>query len=85
MRKPPWQRSLSCETLTYSWCCCLAAFGTHVEIGAALALGKPAIIHAPNRETLETSYSRISHYHPRVKLLISEVIDVDEVLACMPI
>jgi nucleoside 2-deoxyribosyltransferase len=26
--------------------------GTHVEIGAALALGKPVIIHAPDRATL---------------------------------
>src|SRR6266853_4344866 len=28
-------------------------YGTHVEIGAALALGKNVILHAPNQETLE--------------------------------
>lgn len=58
-------------------------YGTHVEIGAALALGKPVILHAPDRKTLETPYPCIFHYHPRVKLLVSEVLDVDEVLACM--
>jgi hypothetical protein len=31
-------------------------YGTHVEIGAALALGKPVILHAPDRKTLETPY-----------------------------
>lgn len=59
-------------------------YGTHVEIGAALALGKPVILHAPDRKTLDTPYPCIFHYHPRVKLLVSEVLDVDEVLACMP-
>jgi nucleoside 2-deoxyribosyltransferase len=58
-------------------------FGTHVEIGAALALGKPVILHAPDRNTLETPYPCIFHYHPAVKLLISEVLDVDAVVACM--
>jgi nucleoside 2-deoxyribosyltransferase len=60
-------------------------YGTHVEIGAALAFGKPVILHAPDRKTLDTPYPCIFHYHPRVKLLVSEVLDVDEVLACMPI
>ncbi len=59
-------------------------YGTHVEIGAALALGKPVIVHAPDRATLETPYPCVFHYHPRVKLLISEVLDVDVVLAAMP-
>jgi nucleoside 2-deoxyribosyltransferase len=59
-------------------------YGTHVEIGAALALGKPVILHAPDRKTLDTPYPCIFHYHPRVKLLVSEVLDVDDVLACMP-
>jgi nucleoside 2-deoxyribosyltransferase len=59
-------------------------FGTHVEIGAALALGKPVILHAPDRKTLDTPYPCIFHYHPGVTLLISELLDVDEVLACMP-
>jgi nucleoside 2-deoxyribosyltransferase len=59
-------------------------YGTHVEIGAALALEKPVILHAPNRETLDMPYPCIFHYHPLVKLLISEVLDLDEVLACMP-
>ena len=59
-------------------------YGTHVEIGAALALGKPVILHAPDRKTLDTPYPCIFHYHPGVTLLISELLDVDEVLACMP-
>jgi nucleoside 2-deoxyribosyltransferase len=60
-------------------------YGTHVEIGAALALGKPVILHAPNRKTLETPYPCPFHYHQRVKLLVSVVIDVDAVLACLPL
>lgn len=59
-------------------------YGTHVEIGAALALGKPVIIHAPDRQTLNTPYPCIFHYHPGVQLLISEVLDVDAVIAKMP-
>src|SRR5690348_10188208 len=38
-------------------------FGTQVEIGAALALEKPIIIHAPDRKTLETPYVCVFHYH----------------------
>jgi Nucleoside 2-deoxyribosyltransferase len=45
-------------------------FGTHVEIGAALALGKPVIVHAPDRKTLATPYPCVFHYHPRVKLFV---------------
>jgi nucleoside 2-deoxyribosyltransferase len=56
-------------------------YGTHVEIGAALALGKPVILHAPDRKTLETPYPCAFHYHPGVKLLISEELDVSAVLA----
>jgi nucleoside 2-deoxyribosyltransferase len=59
-------------------------YGTHVEIGAALALGKPVILHAPDRKTLNNPYPCIFHYHPGVRLLISEVLEVDAVLACMP-
>ncbi len=59
-------------------------FGTHVEIGAALALGKPVILHAPDRQTLETPYPCIFHHHPAVKILISEIPDVDAILACLP-
>jgi nucleoside 2-deoxyribosyltransferase len=58
-------------------------YGTHVEIGVALALGKPVILHAPDRKTLETPYPCIFHYHPKVTLLISEVLDVNEVLRCL--
>jgi nucleoside 2-deoxyribosyltransferase len=58
-------------------------YGTHVEIGAALALGKPVILHAQDRATLETPYPCPFHYHPGVKLLVSEVVDVDAVVACM--
>jgi nucleoside 2-deoxyribosyltransferase len=59
-------------------------FGTHVEIGAALALGKPVILHAPDRQTLETPYPCIFHYHPAVKILISEPLNLDAILACLP-
>jgi hypothetical protein len=59
-------------------------YGAHVEIGAALALGKPVILHAPDRKTLDTPYACIFHYHPRVKLLVSEVLDVAKILACLP-
>jgi len=59
-------------------------YGTHVEIGAALALGKPVILHAPERKTLETPYLCVFHYHPAVKLLISEVPDIGAILACLP-
>jgi nucleoside 2-deoxyribosyltransferase len=58
-------------------------YGTHVEIGAALALGKPVILHAPDRKTLETPYLCVFHYHPSVKLLISEPLDVDAIVARM--
>ena len=56
-------------------------YGTHVEIGAALALSKPVILHAPDRKTLETPYPCVFHYHPGVKLFVSEVLDLDAVLA----
>jgi nucleoside 2-deoxyribosyltransferase len=59
-------------------------YGTHAEIGAALALGRPIIIHAPNQQVLDTPYPCVFHHHPGVKILISEVLDVDAVLACMP-
>ena len=58
--------------------------GTHVEIGAALALGKPVILHAPDRDTLTKPYPCVFHYHPSVKLVVSEVLDVNGILACMP-
>ena len=57
--------------------------GTHVEIGAALGLGKPVILHAPDRDSLTKPYPCVFHYHPGVTLLISEVLDVDEILGCM--
>jgi nucleoside 2-deoxyribosyltransferase len=59
-------------------------YGTHVEIGAALALGKPVILHAPDQKTLDTPYPCAFHYHSGVKLLISNVVDVDAILACIP-
>ncbi|HEX4064741.1 MAG TPA: nucleoside 2-deoxyribosyltransferase [Acidobacteriaceae bacterium] len=58
-------------------------FGTHVEIGAALALGKPVILHAPDRKTLETPYPCIFHYHPGVTLLVSEPMQVAELVEAM--
>src|SRR6266566_1292456 len=59
-------------------------YGTHVEIGAALALGKPVILHSPDRKTLETPYACVFHCHPGVKILVSEILDVDAILACLP-
>jgi nucleoside 2-deoxyribosyltransferase len=59
-------------------------YGTHVEIGAALALGKPVILHSPDRKTLDTPYPCIFHYHPGVRLIISEVVDLDAILASLP-
>lgn len=59
-------------------------YGTHVEIGAALALRKKVILHAPDRKTLETPYACVFHYHPGIKLLVSETLDIKEVIACMP-
>ncbi len=59
-------------------------YGTHVEIGAALALGKPVILHSPDRKTLETPYPCLFHYHPGVRLIISEVVDLDAILAGLP-
>jgi nucleoside 2-deoxyribosyltransferase len=58
-------------------------FGTHVEIGAALALGKPVILHSPDRTTLETPYPCVFHYHPSVKLFISGALDVSAISNCM--
>jgi nucleoside 2-deoxyribosyltransferase len=58
-------------------------YGTHVEIGVALALGKRVVLHTPDAKTLNTPYPCIFHYHPQVKLLVSEVLNVNEVLACM--
>ena len=58
-------------------------FGTHVEIGAALALGKPVVLHAPDRGTLETPYPCIFHYHPGVTLMVSEAMQVPDLVAAM--
>ena len=60
-----------------------AGRGTHVEIGAALALGKPVVLHSPNRDILEKPYPCAFHYHPGVTLLVSEAIDVDAILAAL--
>jgi len=59
-------------------------FGTHVEIGAALALGKQVILHAPDRKTLDTPYPCVFHYHPLVTLMVSEPIDINIILAALP-
>ena len=59
-------------------------YGTHVEIGAALARGKPVILHAPDRKTLDSPYPCPFHYHPNVKLLISEEIDIAIFMKCLP-
>src|ERR1700688_3579612 len=59
-------------------------YGTHVEIGAALALGKPVILHAPDRKTLDSPYPCPFHHHPNVKLLISEETDIATFMKCLP-
>lgn len=59
-------------------------YGTHVEIGAALALGKPVVIHSPDQKTLETPYPCVFHYHPLVKLLVSDPVEISSVLASLP-
>jgi nucleoside 2-deoxyribosyltransferase len=59
-------------------------FGTHVEIGAALAFGKPIIIHSPNQTVLETPYPCVFHYHPLVRLIVSGCMDIDAVLSFLP-
>jgi hypothetical protein len=58
-------------------------YGTHVEIGAALALGKPVVLHAPDRKTLETPYTCVFHHHPAVKLLISDPLDFGSIVERM--
>jgi hypothetical protein len=58
-------------------------YGTHVEIGAALALGKPVILHAPDQEVLDTRYPCIFHHHPLVNLLTRGILDINEVLASL--
>lgn len=58
-------------------------YGTHVEIGAAIALGKPVILHAPDKKTLDIPYPCVFHYHPQVKRLISKSLDAKALLACM--
>jgi nucleoside 2-deoxyribosyltransferase len=56
-------------------------YGTHVEIGAALALKKPVILHSPDCQTLETPYTCVFHYHPDVTLLVSPTPEIDSILA----
>jgi nucleoside 2-deoxyribosyltransferase len=51
--------------------------GTHVEIGAALALGKIVIIHSPDQETLLKPYRCVFHYHPGVNLLVSDPQEIE--------
>jgi hypothetical protein len=46
-------------------------FGTRVQIGAALALGKPLTLQASGRNTPETPYACAVRYHPAIKLFIS--------------
>ncbi len=58
-------------------------FGTHVEIGAALALGKPVILHSPDQATLERPYRCVFHSHPKVERIVSEKLDTDKLLARM--
>ena len=55
-------------------------YGTHVEIGAAIALGKPILIHATDKLILDTPYPCIFHYHPLVKLVISPTLDVQSII-----
>jgi nucleoside 2-deoxyribosyltransferase len=57
-----------------------AGRGTHVEIGIALALGKRIILHAPSREVLDDPYPCPFHYHPNMKIVISERFDASALL-----
>lgn len=59
-------------------------YGTHVEIGVALALGKPVILHAPDQRILDTPYPCVFHYHPQITRLISEHLAIEALLAYMP-
>ena len=58
-------------------------YGTHVEIGAALAFGKPVILHAPDQGTLNTPYPCVFHHHPLIKLIVSEVVNIEEFITIM--
>jgi nucleoside 2-deoxyribosyltransferase len=58
-------------------------YGTHAEIGAALALGKPVILHSPDHTTLNTPYPCVFHYHPLVDLIVCEVVDVEALIDLM--
>ena len=49
----------------------------------ALALGKPVVIHAPDQKTLNTPYACVFHYHRLVRLIVSESIDIDSLLASL--
>jgi nucleoside 2-deoxyribosyltransferase len=61
-----------------------AGRGTHIETGIALAMEKLVIIHAPSREKLDDPYPCPFHYLPGVKIIISESLDADAILACLP-
>ena len=61
-----------------------AGRGTHIETGIALAMEKLVIIHAPSREILDDPYPCPFHYLPGVKILISESLDADAILASLP-
>jgi len=56
-------------------------YETQVEIGAALVLEKPVILHTPDRKSLDTPYPCVFHYHLVVKILVSEIRNVDAILA----
>jgi nucleoside 2-deoxyribosyltransferase len=60
-------------------------YGTHAEIGAALALGKPVILHSPDHNTMNTPYPCVFHYHPLINLIVSEVVDVKNLIDLMTI
>jgi len=54
--------------------------GTHAELGAALAFGKPVVLHSPSRKELKLPYPCVFHYHPSVRLFVSKKVDVDAIL-----
>jgi len=54
---------------------------TYTEVGAALAFGKPIILYAPDRETLDKPYPCTFHYHPKVTVILSERLEPQQVLA----
>lgn len=55
-------------------------YGTHVELGAALSLGKPVVMHVTDRALLDEPYPCVFHHHPLVKIFVSASLNVENVI-----